>query len=79
MIPALVYVIAVETVLIVSLVILCIAVVGCIKQTKLPNGRYLGFNCDKCKGKKDKQGKYLLRCHIKPKIVDLLLWAKVIK
>jgi hypothetical protein len=52
---------------------------GCIEQTRLPGGRYFGFNCDGCNGKRDNQGQYLLRCKIKPKIVDFLLWSGLIK
>jgi len=46
---------------------------GCIEMTKLPGGRYFGFNCDGCKRKFDSKGRLFIRCHIKPKIVYALI------
>lgn len=50
-----------------------------IEQTRLPGGRIFGLNCDMCEGKRDKRGKFLWRCHIKPHIVDLLIQLEIIE
>lgn len=47
--------------------------IECVKQTKLEDGRYFGLNCDRCTGKFNRHGNRLLRCSIKPKILD---WCK---
>jgi hypothetical protein len=50
-----------------------------IEQTRLPGGRIFGLNCDRCEGKRDKKGRYLWRCYIKPHIVDILIQCQIIE
>jgi hypothetical protein len=79
MIPSYLFIAVVLSVLACSCIMFLIHLKECIDQTRLPGGRYFGFNCDGCKGKRDKRGRYLLRCYIKPVIVDFMLHVGIFK
>jgi hypothetical protein len=79
MIQETVFLVVISIVFILACIAFIIQIKSCIDQTKRPDGRHFGFNCDGCAGKKDAEGRYLWRCHIKPPIVEFLIRVGVIK
>jgi hypothetical protein len=79
MIQETIFLVVISIVLILACIAFIIQIKSCIDQTRRPGGRYFGFNCDGCDRKTDRNGHFLLRCHIKPPIVEFLIRAKVLK